>query len=547
MTQKIPSLKKLIEWKNLNDHFLKIKNVHLRDHFREDSERGKHFSIEIEDFYFDFSKNLVNKETIDLLISLADRMDLGRKRDDMFLGKKINFSEGKAVLHTALRNFSGGSVLVDGIDVMPEINEVREKMKVMSEKIRNGEWTGFSGKKIKNIINIGIGGSNLGPKFVCNALRWYSDRNINVRFVSNVDGTDLFESLLGLDPEETLFIIASKTFTTSETMTNTKSAKEWLRKSAGNVDFLSKHFIALTSNTKIATKFGIHEDNILRIWDWVGGRYSLASSAGFSIIISIGFDNYILLLKGLYRVDEHFKNTPFRTNVPVLMALLGIWYNNFFKFGSYAVLPYNQYLIDFPQHLQQCEMESNGKSVTLKGEQIDYHTCPVVWGGIGTNCQHAFFQLLHQGTRIIPADFIGFSNSLNDLGNHHERLISNLFAQSKVLAFGRLEQELREFVIQEDQVAFRTFSGNRPSNSLIFNKLSPQTLGMLISLYEHKIFTQGVIWDINSFDQWGVELGKEIANKIFDSINTSKLSGDIDDSSTLQLIRFFKKERERNI
>ncbi len=540
MIQNFPIITKLEEWKKLIYHFDRIKDIHLKEYFSEDIKRGKNFSVENEDLYFDFSKNFVNKETIGLLISLADRMELRKKINNMFSGAKINFSEGKAALHTALRNFSDNPVVVDGVDVMPEIIKMRERMKVISERIRSGTWRGFSGKRIKNIINIGIGGSDLGPRFVCNALRWYSDRDINVRFVSNMDGTDLSESLLGLSPEETLFIIASKTFTTSETMTNAKSAKEWLKNSVGNSKFISNHFIAITSNTELASKFGILKGNILKMWDWVGGRYSISSSIGLTIMILIGFDSYILFLKGLYKVDEHFKNSPFNMNIPVLMALLGMWYNNFFNFNSYAVIPYDQYLEDFPVYLQQCDMESNGKSVTIKGERINYHTCPVVWGGVGTNCQHAFFQMLHQGSRIVPVDFIGFANSLNEIGNHHKKLMSNLFAQSKALAFGRTEQELIGTGIKDDQVPFRMSLGNRPSNSFIFKKLSPLTLGMLIALYEHKIFTQGVIWNINSFDQWGVELGKEISNEIFDNLNTADhIRKTDDDSSTSGLINFF--------
>lgn len=544
MTQKLVGPEKIIEWGLLSEHYSRMKDVHLKDHFSQDPGRGRRLVLREGELYFDFSKNLINSETLDLLVKLAGKMGLSEKIADMFSGRKINLTENRAVLHTALRNFSGNPVLVDGNDVMPEISRIRNKMRTISDRIRNGEWKGFSGKRIKNVVNIGIGGSDLGPRFACNALKWYSDRELNIKFVSNIDGTDLVESLYDLRPDETIFIIASKTFTTIETKTNAESAREWVRSAAGNSEFISSHFIAITSNTKNAELFGIEEDNTLEMWDWVGGRYSLTSSIGLSVMISVGYDNFNSLLKGFYKIDEHFKNSPFKVNIPVIMALIGIWYNNFYGFGSYAVLPYDQYLADFPSYLQQCDMESNGKSISLEGVETGYHTGPVVWGGQGTNCQHAFFQLLHQGSRIIPADFIGFAQPLNDPGDHYRKFIANLFAQSKALAFGRDRDEVVRSGIQEEQMAFRIFAGNRPSNTLLFSKLTPETIGMLIALYEHKIFVQGVIWNINSFDQWGVELGKKIASEIADGLRPGKISVGKHDSSTMELIKFFKSVRK---
>ncbi len=540
MVKKITGPKRFAEWGSLVKHFNGIKNTHLREFFKEDKKRGQRFSLKEDGLYFDFSKNLINSKTLGLLFDLAEKTGLREKIRDMFSGKKINNTEKRAVLHTALRNFSGEPVIVDGADVMPGIFETHKKMRSVSERIRNGEWKGFSGKKIKNIVNIGIGGSDLGPRFVCNALKWYSNRELTVRFISNIDGTDLIESLFDLEPDETVFIIASKTFMTIETMTNAKKAKKWVGSAAGNAEFISKHFIAVTSNMKNSELFGISADNTFEMWDWVGGRYSLTSSIGLSVMISVGYDNFISLLKGAYKIDEHFKNSPFSENIPVIMAMIGIWYNNFFNYGSYAVLPYDQYLTDFPSYIQQCDMESNGKSVSLEGEPTDYRTGPVVWGGIGTNSQHAFFQLLHQGSRVVPVDFIGFAQPLNDSGENHMKFMANIFAQSKALAFGRTAEEIAGSGISEEQMPFRTFPGNRPSNTLLFDKLTPETIGMLIALYEHKIFTQGVIWNINSFDQWGVELGKKIASEIAEELVSGESPGSEDDSSTTELIRSFK-------
>ncbi len=540
----ISSPGKLKEWICLQEHFRNIKDLHLRDLFRNDPERGRKFTLHENGLHFDYSKNRITGETIGLLIKLAEKMMLKEKVNDMFTGEKINITENRAALHTALRNFSGNPVFADSVDVMPEISMIRDKMRVISERVREGKWLGFSGKPVKNIVNIGIGGSDLGPRFACNALRWYSDRMITMRFVSNIDGTDLVESLKGLEPGETVFIVASKTFTTIETMTNARSASEWVRSAAGDTEFISKHFIAVTSNKKNAELFGIPESNTLAMSDWIGGRYSLTSSIGLPVMISAGYDNFISMLKGFYLIDDHFRNAPLKENIPVLMALLGVWYNNFFGYGSYAVLPYDDYLYDLPAYLQQCDMESNGKRVDINGEEIEYHTGPVIWGGQGTNCQHAFFQLLHQGSRIVPADFIGFANPLNEPGGHHTKLVANLFAQTSALAFGRERDEVAASGVPDIQIPFRVFHGNRPSNTILLDKLTPKTLGMLIAMYEHKIFTQGAVWNINSFDQWGVELGKKIASEITARLESKASLKNINDSSTRELIRQFRQFRE---
>lgn len=535
---------KLKEWIALNEHYKKTEGIHLRDFFNDDPDRGRKFILSESGLHFDYSKNRITDETIDLLVKLAEKMMLKEKINDMFTGKRINITEERAVLHTALRNFSEDPVFADGVDVMPEISAIRDKMKTISGRIRMGKWLGFSGKPVKNIVNIGIGGSDLGPRFASNALKWYSDREIIVRFVSNIDGTDLVESIYGLKPDETVFIVASKTFTTIETMTNARSAAEWIRGAAGDTDFISKHFIAVTSSTKNAELFGIPEENTLLMRDWVGGRYSLTSSIGLPVMISAGYDNFISMLKGFSRIDDHFRNAPLKENIPVMMALLGVWYNNFFGYGSYAVLPYDDYLSDLPAYLQQCDMESNGKSVDINGKEIKYNTGPVVWGGQGTNCQHAFFQLLHQGSRIVPADFIGFANPLNEPGGHHTKFVANLFSQSSALAFGRDRSDVALSGIPDRQIPFRVFSGNRPSNTILFNKLTPETLGMLISMYEHKVFTQGAVWNINSFDQWGVELGKKIASEIATILESEAPVEEESDSSTRELIRQFRLFRE---
>jgi len=541
---KKPDPSGLREWKALAGHLGKMNVLHLRDLFRSDPGRGKKFSLSLAGLYLDYSKNRITGETMDLLFGLAEKTGLKEKTEAMFTGEKINTTEDRAVLHTALRNFSGRPVLMDGVDVMPDIAAMRERMKNISHRIRGGQWAGFSGKPVKNIVNIGIGGSDLGPRLACGALRWYSDRDLEVRFVSNVDGTDLTESLRDLSPEETLFIVASKTFTTVETMTNAGSAKEWVRSAAGGSDFTSRHFIAVTSNLKNAAAFGIPEENTLPMSDWVGGRYSLTSSIGLAVMIAVGFDHFMKMLKGFYRMDDHFRNAPLKENIPVVLALLGIWYNNFFGFGSHAVLPYDEYLSLLPAYLQQCDMESNGKGVDLQGNGVRYATGPVIWGGQGTNCQHAFFQLLHQGTSVIPADFIGFAEPLNEPGDHHTTFAANLLAQTRALAFGRERDDPALEGLAEKDIPFRVFPGNRPSNTLLFRKLTPETLGMLIALYEHKIFTQGAVWNINSFDQWGVELGKKIASGI-----ALKLEGETGqsggaDSSTRELIKVFHSFRD---
>ncbi len=534
----------LKEWNTLSEHFGKIGNLHLRDLFENDPKRGSSLSLKTKDLYFDYSKNILTTETVNLLVRLAERSGIREKTEDMFAGKRINVTEDRAVLHTALRSFSDNCVIYNGEDILPQIKEVRKRMKEISEKIRDDRWNGFSGKPIKNIVNIGIGGSDLGPKFAYSALKGYSDRNLNVKFISNIDGSDFIENVRDLDPEETLFIVASKTFSTPETITNAESAKDWIREIAGGRDFISNHFLAVTSNIKNAIGFGIPDENILIMWDWVGGRYSLASSIGLSLMISIGYDNYILILKGLNRIDDHFRNSPLNENIPLLMALIGIWYNNFFGYASHAVLPYSKNLIHFPDYLQQCDMESNGKSVNLNGELITYNTGPIIWGGVGTNCQHAFFQLLHQGSRIVPVDFIGYVNTRNTPKDNHNKLMGNLFAQAKALAFGKTAEELTDDGISEKEIYFRLFPGNRPSNTLLFDKLTPYSLGMLIALYEHKIFTQGVVWNINSFDQWGVELGKNTAVDIIEGLDTGDIFSKDYDSSTISLMKYYLSSQD---
>ncbi len=539
-------------WQKLSEHFKIIKVNSLRELFAADPSRAEKFSAQFESIFLDFSKNRINEETLQLLLELAEEAGLKQKIEGMFSGEKINKSENRAVLHTALRNVSGEPVLVEGENVMSSIVEVLERMEQFSEQVRNGEWKGYSGKPIKNIVNIGIGGSDLGPVMAYEALKKYSDRNLTVRFISNIDGTHFYESTQDLDPAETLFIIASKTFTTQETMTNAQTAKDWILNvafppepgiSVGETDtwvpervgdegkrkeVVAKHFVALSTNLEEVEKFGIAPENMFPFWDFVGGRYSLCSAIGLSVMIAIGIENFEEMLKGFHSVDNHFKNTEFSKNLPVIMALIGIWNNNFFEFGTEAVLPYDQYLHRLPAYFQQLVMESNGKSVTEDGEKIDYQTAPIVWGEPGTNGQHSFYQLLHLGTKIVPADFIGFKESLNPISDHHLKLMSNFFAQTEALAFGK-----------DDESPYKTFTGNRPTNSILIDKLTPYTLGQIIALYEHKVFVQGVIWGINSFDQFGVELGKVLAKKILSEIESGNTADLKHDSSTNQLISKF--------
>jgi len=536
------SLTELKEWKALELHFKKIKNLHIKDMFKNDPQRAEKFTFEVLGLYIDISKNRVTEETISLLINLAEACDLKKAINDMFEGKRINETEDRSVLHIALRNRSNTPIYVDGKNVMPEVNAVLKKMADFSTNLRSGKWKGYTGKRIKNIVNIGIGGSDLGPFFVCEALKYYSDRNLNVNFVSNIDPTHIKETLRDKSPEETLFIIASKTFTTQETMTNANTARKWLLSHIKDDKAIASHFVAISTNKNEVEKFGINPENMFIFWDWVGGRYSLTSAIGLPIMISIGPENFFELLNGFHEMDSYFRNTPFERNVPVLLALIGIWYNNFFKAETHAILPYSQYLYRFPAYLQQADMESNGKSIDKNGLRVNYQTGPIIWGEPGTNGQHAFFQLLHQGTKLIPADFIGFAKSLNPCGDHHIKLISNLIAQTEALAFGRSKEEVKEKGVKEKLIPYKTFEGNRPTTIIMADQLTPSILGKLIALYEHKIFTQGVIWNIYSFDQWGVELGKELANKILPEL--SSYDDNLNhDSSTNNLIRYFRKNR----
>lgn len=525
------------EWQLLLAHLEQTNDLHLRNLFANDAKRGSRFAAKAEDIYLDYSKNHVTTETMELLFRLARERKVEARRDAMFSGQKINSTENRAVLHTALRNLSGEPVLVDGKDIMPDIMAVLQHMKKFSESVRSGAWAGYTGKRIAHVVNIGIGGSDLGPVMVTEALKFYSQRNIQMHFVSNVDGTHLEETLSDLDPAETLFIIASKTFTTDETMTNARSARGWLIEKLGNEDAVSKHFVAVSTNMEEVAKFGIDPANMFIFWDWVGGRYSLTSAIGLSIMISIGPDNFLELLKGFEAMDDHFCTAPLEENLPVILALISIWNTNFLGSESEAILPYDQYLHRFPAYFQQGNMESNGKSVTRDGRRVNYHTGPVIWGEPGTNGQHAFYQLVHQGTRFIACDFIGFAQPLNDpdgLGTHHHKLIANLFAQSQALAFGKTADEVRSEGVSEELVQHKVFKGDRPSNTLLLPKLTPFTLGQLIALYEHKIFVQGVIWDIDSFDQWGVELGKVLAKDVANKLTDGDISAL--DSSTKTLI-----------
>jgi glucose-6-phosphate isomerase len=534
-------------WQKLTALFMNLQAVHLRELFDEDPQRFQKFNLQFEDILIDYSKNMINKEVIDHLIELANETELHEAIRAMFDGVPINQTEHRAVLHTALRNRSNSPVLVDGMDVMPEVNKVLEQMKNFSAQLLSGQWKGYTGKAITDIVNIGIGGSDLGPLMVTEALKPYH-KNIRPHFISNVDGTHLAETVKYLDPETTLFIIASKTFTTQETMTNAESAKKWfLDKSNGTGD-VAKHFVAVSTNTKAVTEFGIAPENMFVFWDWVGGRYSLWSSIGLSIVCTIGFESFVQLLEGAHAMDNHFKNEPFEKNIPVLLALIGIWYVNFFDASSEAILPYDQYLHRFAAYFQQGNMESNGKSVDRSGNPVLYNTGPVIWGEPGTNGQHAFYQLIHQGTKIIPCDFLAPAVSQNPIGDHHQKLLSNYFAQTEALMMGKtleeVQKELKATGMSSEEIEyqspFRVFEGNKPTNSILFKKLTPRTLGTLIAMYEHKIFVQGVIWNIFSFDQWGVELGKVLAKKILPELaSNSEIT--THDSSTNGLINYFKR------
>ena len=534
-------------WQKLSAHRNVLEGVHMRTLFETDAQRFKNFSLYLDDLLFDFSKHRITAETLALLVELAEQMDVPQFIERMFRGDRINFTEDRPVLHVALRNRTNRPVKVDGQDVMPAVNQVLDKMRCFTEDVRSGAWKGYTGERITDIVNIGIGGSDLGPVMVTEALRPYWKEGLQVHFVSNIDGTHLTEALKNLHPESTLFTVASKTFTTVETMTNATSAREWLLAKLGDRAAVARHFVALSTNTEEVVNFGIAPENMFEFWDWVGGRYSLWSSIGLSIALVIGMDRFEELLAGGHDVDEHFRTAPLAENIPVVMALLGIWYNNFFDAHSHAILPYDQYLHRFAAYLQQCDMESNGKRVDREGQTIDsYNTGPIIWGEPGTNGQHAFYQLIHQGTRLIPCDFLAAANGHNPLGQHHQILMANFFAQTEALMRGKTPEEVRAELAnsdtddQEQLVAHRTFTGNRPTSSLLFTKLTPRTLGRLIALYEHKVFVQGVIWNINSFDQWGVEFGKQLANTI-----TSELEGPDNisshDASTNALINYYKR------
>lgn len=537
-------------WKKLQTHFVEIKEAQLRDLFEQNQNRFQDFHVKFDDFLFDYSKNRMTEETKDLLIQLAEECDLKSAINSMFSGKNINQTEDRAVLHTALRNFGDEPILVDGKDILPEVEKVRNQMKLFTAKVISGAWKGFSGQPITDVVNIGIGGSDLGPVMVVEALKHYKSR-LNVHFVSNIDGTHISETLKDLNPETTLFIIASKTFTTQETMTNAQTAKNWFLNSEAKETDVAKHFVALSTNEEGVTAFGIDKANMFEFWDWVGGRYSLWSAIGLSISLAVGYDNFENLLKGAYKTDVHFKEADFNESIPVLMALIGIWYNNFFGAESYAILPYEQYLHRFSAYLQQGDMESNGKSVDRNGDKVDYQTGPIIWGEPGTNGQHAFYQLIHQGTKMIPADFLGAAESHNPTGDHHVKLMANFFAQTEALAFGKTEAQVREELNKEgkspDQIDFLTpykvFEGNHPTNSFLYQKLTPEVLGSLIAMYEHKIFVQGVIWNIFSFDQWGVELGKQLAKKVLNELNSTE-EVKSHDSSTNGLMNAFVSMRK---
>jgi glucose-6-phosphate isomerase len=527
-------------WKALERHHAGIERLHLRDLFAEDRSRGERLVAEAEGLYLDFSKNRITDETLRLLVELAEESGVRDRIEAMFRGERINVTEGRAVLHTALRRPRGESLVVDGRDVVADVHDVLDRMAVFSERVRSGEWKGHTGKAIRNVVNIGIGGSDLGPVMAYRALRHYADRELTFRFVSNVDGTDFVEQTRGLDPAETLFIVASKTFTTVETMTNARSARQWLVSGVGDESAVARHFVAVSTAEDEVRKFGIDAANVFGFWDWVGGRYSMGSAVGLSTMLAIGPEGFRELLGGFHAIDEHFRSAPLERNLPVLLGLLAVWYGGFFGAQTVAVLPYDQYLERFPAYLQQLAMESNGKRVTLEGRPVDYETGAVYWGEPGTNGQHSFYQLIHQGTRLVPCDFIGFTESLNPLGGHHDLLMANVFAQAEALAFGKTAAEVAADGAPEWLVPHRVFEGNRPSNVILADKLTPATLGKLVALYEHSVFTQGAIWAIDSFDQWGVELGKVLAARIVPELDAAAGLELAHDSSTNALIRRYR-------
>jgi glucose-6-phosphate isomerase len=544
------ALTQLSAWKALTAHYQEISDIHMRDMFLQDPARFSKFSLRFKDILLDYSKNRVNQETMRLLFELAREVDLKAAIERMFAGEKINNTENRAVLHVALRNRSNRSILADGADVMPGVNEVLARMREFSEKVRTGQWTGYTGKQITDIVNIGIGGSDLGPVMVCEALKPFAQEGLNVHFVSNVDGTQIVETLKGLSRETTLFVVVSKTFTTQETITNASTARDWFLTRGGTRAAVAKHFVAVSTNAGAVEKFGIDSEQMFEFRDWVGGRYSLWGAVGLSIALYIGMDSFEKLLAGAHDMDEHFRTVPFEENVPVILALLGVWYNNFFGADSHAILPYDQHMHCFPAYIQQLDMESNGKRVTRDGEAVDYSTGPIVWGKSGTNGQHAFYQLMHQGTKLIPTDFLAPVDTLNPIGQHHTMLLSNFFAQTEALILGKDKDEVRT-ELETDGLSgdtldallpHKVFPGNRPSNSILFQKLLPHTLGALIAMYEHKVYVQSVVWNLNAFDQWGVELGKQLARKILPELMRD---GEVTshDSSTNGLINDYKTRR----
>jgi glucose-6-phosphate isomerase len=542
MTAGIRSVTASPAWKALEAHHQKVRELHLRNLFADDPERGQRMTVEAVGIYLDYSKNRITDETIKLLLQLAEESDLRARIDAMFRGEKINITENRAVLHVALRAPKEASIVVDGENVVPQVHAVLDKMAEFSNRVRSGEWKGHTGKPIRNIINIGIGGSDLGPVMAYEALRHYSERALTFRFVSNIDGTDFAEAVHDLDPSETLFIVSSKTFTTLETMTNAQSARDWsLKGLGGDVKAVARHFVAVSTNSAKVSEFGIDTANMFGFWDWVGGRYSMDSAIGLSTMLAIGPENFRSLLGGFREMDEHFRTAPTELNLPVLMGLLAVWYNDFFGAETVAVLPYEQYLKRFPAYLQQLTMESNGKHVTLAGTEVDYSTGPIYWGEPGTNGQHSFYQLIHQGTRLIPCDFIAFVQALNPLGRHHDMLLANVFAQTEALAFGKTPEQVKAEGTPDWLVPHRVFEGNRPSNTILADALTPAMLGKLVALYEHSVFTQGVIWNIDSFDQWGVELGKVLAQRIVPELESKAEPVLGHDSSTNRLINRYRK------
>ncbi len=545
MAAQIAPLTERQAWKGLAAHYRNIRDLHLRKLFADDPKRGERMTAEALGLYLDYSKNRITDETLKLLLQLADESGLRERIDAMFRGEKINITENRAVLHVALRAPRDASIIVDGENVVPQVHAVLDKMADFSNRVRSAAWKGHSGKRIRNVINIGIGGSDLGPVMAYEALKHYSERAMTFRFVSNVDGTDFAEAVHDLDPAETLFIISSKTFTTLETMTNSQTARAWLLAGLGGDEkAIAKHFVAVSTNAADVAKFGIDTANMFGFWDWVGGRYSMDSAIGLSTMIAIGPDNFRVMLSGFHQMDEHFRTAPFERNLPVLMGLLAVWYNNFFGAQTVAVLPYEQYLKRFPAYLQQLTMESNGKHVTLDGEKVAYDTGPIYWGEPGTNGQHSFYQLIHQGTRLIPCDFIGFGQALNPLGRHHDMLMANVFAQTEALAFGKTHEEVKAEGTPDWLVPHRVFEGNRPSNTILAERLTPENLGKLVALYEHNVFTQGTIWNIDSFDQWGVELGKVLAQRIIPELESKTEPALSHESSTNNLIRRYRKLKE---